>query len=84
MPYPRGHKARYIERYNAHTQEVRIYFKEWLGDLLVMDITRGDGWDVLCPSGLHVSCRGFSVYRREAGAKVLAPVALHTDARCIN
>lgn len=49
IPYPRGHKRHYIRRYNAHTKEVCDYFSDRPNDLLIMDITQGDGWDILCP-----------------------------------
>jgi hypothetical protein len=32
-----------------HEARVRAYFADRPGDLLVMDISAGDGWDVLCP-----------------------------------
>ena len=38
-----------MERYERHNSEVRAYFADRPEDLLVMDITAGDGWDVLCP-----------------------------------
>jgi hypothetical protein len=33
----------------AHHARVTEYFNDRPGDLLVMDITAGDGWDLLCP-----------------------------------
>jgi hypothetical protein len=39
----------YIRRYENHNREVIDYFKDRPGDLLVMDITQGDGWEKLCP-----------------------------------
>jgi hypothetical protein len=35
--------------YREHETRVRAYFSERPDDLLVMDVTKGDGWDVLCP-----------------------------------
>lgn len=35
--------------YHRHTAEVRHYFRDRPQDLLEMDITAGDGWDLLCP-----------------------------------
>lgn len=32
-----------------HERRVRTHFADRPGDLLVMDITTGDGWEVLCP-----------------------------------
>lgn len=36
------------KRYTEHCLEVLAYFKDRPGDLLVLDITAGDGWDKLC------------------------------------
>lgn len=38
-----------VAAFNRHTEEVLKYFSGREQDLLVMDITRGDGWDKLCP-----------------------------------
>ncbi len=35
--------------YDSHSADVTEYFKNRPNDLLVMDITAGDGWDKLCP-----------------------------------
>jgi hypothetical protein len=35
--------------YDAHHRDVMEYFKNRPSDLLVMDITKGQGWDILCP-----------------------------------
>jgi hypothetical protein len=45
---PEGNESVYIERYRAHGREVRDYFKDRPQDLLIMDVTAGDGWEVLC------------------------------------
>jgi uncharacterized damage-inducible protein DinB len=45
----RGNEDVYIRRYEEHNRKVQEYFKDRPGDLLVMDITRGDGWEKLCP-----------------------------------
>lgn len=45
---PVHNKQRYLERFNTHNAEVAAYFQD-LDNLLVLDITRGDGWDKLCP-----------------------------------
>lgn len=45
---PLNHKSRYQERFNAHNAEVIEYFKD-KDNLLVVDITDGDGWNKLCP-----------------------------------
>lgn len=46
---PRGHEATYLARYENHNRDVRHHFAKRSGDLLVLDITRGDGWERLCP-----------------------------------
>ena len=43
----------WLASYEDHVQEVRRYFVGRPDDLLEMDISAGDGWDVLCPF-LHV------------------------------
>lgn len=45
---PVGSEARYLERYREHRRAVDAHFAG-RDDLLVMDLTAGDGWDVLCP-----------------------------------
>jgi hypothetical protein len=45
----RGNEDAYIHRYEEHNREVQVYFADRPGDLLVMDITQGDGWEKLCP-----------------------------------
>ncbi len=45
---PKGNEDRYIKRYEDHSHTVREYFKDRPGDLLVLDLTKGDGWDRLC------------------------------------
>ena len=39
----------YVDRYKNHNREVNEYFKDRPDDLLVMDVTAGDGWEKLCP-----------------------------------
>lgn len=57
---PVGHEDVYVARYEAHNAEVLDYFRDRAGDLLVMDITRGDGWEKLCPFlGLDIPDRPF-------------------------
>lgn len=46
---PKGHETIYISRYCRHNQEVADYFKDRPGDLLVLKITEGEGWEKLCP-----------------------------------
>lgn len=45
----RGNEDVYIRRFQDHNREVQEYFKDRPNDLLVMDITRGEGWEKLCP-----------------------------------
>lgn len=40
---------RFSKAYDNHLQDVFEYFHARPNDLLVMDITNGDGWDKLCP-----------------------------------
>ena len=46
---PADHREVYIERYERHNRDVREYFEGRDDDLLIVDLTKGDGWDVLCP-----------------------------------
>jgi hypothetical protein len=39
----------WIAGYRRHTEHVLKYFAERPGDLLIMDIPSGDGWEKLCP-----------------------------------
>jgi len=48
VAYPLGNEKIYTDRYDQHNQEVINYFKERPDDLLVFNITQGDGWDKLC------------------------------------
>jgi hypothetical protein len=47
-PYPVGHEARYRAVYDAHNAAVRAYFRDRPGDLLEINLGRGDGWPALC------------------------------------
>lgn len=46
---PTGHEHLYVERYQQHNEDVQRYFADRPDDLLVMDLTAGDGWEKLCP-----------------------------------
>lgn len=46
---PEGHESAYLDTYNRHNREVLEYFTNRPEDLLVMRITEGEGWEVLCP-----------------------------------
>lgn len=39
----------YAAAHRRHVRNVRDYFAERPGDLLVMDVCAGDGWETLCP-----------------------------------
>lgn len=45
---PVGHEAVYLERLRRHVDDVGRHFADRPGDLLVMDLARGDGWPELC------------------------------------
>lgn len=42
-------KEKFVETYYRHHEDVRRYFAGRPDDLLEMDITKGDGWEKLCP-----------------------------------
>lgn len=46
--HPKGNEAVYIERYERHNREVVEHFKNRENDLLILDITGGEGWEKLC------------------------------------
>jgi hypothetical protein len=46
---PVGNEGIYLERYARHNADVLGHFRDRPADLLVMRITEGDGWDLLCP-----------------------------------
>ncbi len=39
----------YLQRFVTHNMEVMRYFQHRPGDLLVIDICSGEGWELLCP-----------------------------------
>jgi sulfotransferase family protein len=45
---PRGNEGVYVERYQRHNREVLEYFQKRPNDLLVLNLTRGEGWPELC------------------------------------
>lgn len=47
MPY--GNEDHYKATMLAHNDAVRAHFADRPGKLLEMDITKGHGWDVMCP-----------------------------------
>ena len=44
----RFHRERFIHVYQLHARNVRDYFANRPQDLLIMNITEGDGWEKLC------------------------------------
>jgi len=57
---PLGNEDLYLDRYRQHNRDVREHFADRPHDLLEIDITRGDGWELLCPFlGLDVPDRDF-------------------------
>jgi len=42
-------REKMLAKYHQHYKDVMDYFKNRDGDLLIMDIIEGDGWDKLCP-----------------------------------
>lgn len=52
--------ARFLRAYRQHNQRVLRYFLDRPGDLLVMNIVAGDGWESLCAFlGVEVPCVPF-------------------------
>lgn len=45
---PKDDKKHTIDVYNKHNSEVLEYFKHRPDDLLILDFTKGDGWEKLC------------------------------------
>ena len=62
-----GHEQVYIERFERHNTEVLDYFRDRPNDLLVMDITKGHGWEQLCPFLGHAIPDLPFPHRNEAG-----------------
>ncbi len=46
--YPLGNEELYVEVYRKHIADVKEYFKNRPDDLLVIDVTSGEGWEKLC------------------------------------
>lgn len=47
--HPHGHEATYVRRYEEHNRAVLRHFQDRPGDLLVLHVAAGDGWEKLCP-----------------------------------
>jgi hypothetical protein len=48
-PWYKVDKEAWTKDYHEHHKNVLEYFKDRKQDLLVFDVTKGDGWDTLCP-----------------------------------
>jgi len=46
---PKDNKKNTIKVYNKHNKKVMEYFENRPKDLLVLDFTKGDGWEKICP-----------------------------------
>lgn len=70
---PAGNRARYLEIYRRHERDVRAHFVDRPGDLLVMDLERGEGWKELCGFlGAPIPAGPFPVRNRSGDRKTLA------------
>lgn len=70
---PAGNKARYLDAYQRHEQGVRAYFADRPGDLLVMDLERGDGWKDLCGFlGAPVPDEAFPIRNRSTERRTIS------------
>ena len=45
---PKGNEDIYVKRFEDHNKEVHDYFSNRPQDLLVLDFSHGDGWELLC------------------------------------
>lgn len=63
-----GNEQVMLDYFHRHRAEVEDYFAERPDDLLVMDITTGDGWEVLCPFlGLSIPAFDFPRQNQAGG-----------------
>lgn len=46
---PKGNEKIYLRKYENHYKDVLAYFKNRPDDLLVLNLTKGEGWEKLCP-----------------------------------
>jgi hypothetical protein len=46
---PQGNESVYLKRFEEHNRAVQEYFKDRPSDLLVLNLSSGDGWEKLCP-----------------------------------
>ena len=57
---PEGNEDIYLARFKHHNEEVVEYFKDRPSDLLILDLPRGDGWEMLCPFlGVDIPAKPF-------------------------
>ncbi|RLD45736.1 MAG: hypothetical protein DRJ05_00225 [Bacteroidetes bacterium] len=47
--YPSGNEELYLRVYKKHNADVKEYFKNRPNDLLLIDLTTGEGWEKICP-----------------------------------
>lgn len=70
---PAGNRQRYLDICSRHERDVRAYFADRAGDLLVMDLERGDGWSELCAFlGVAIPAGPFPAKNRLADRKTLS------------
>ena len=70
---PAGNKARYLEVRARHERDVRAWFADRAGDLLVMDLEQGDGWPELCAFlGAEVPAAPFPAKNRSGDRKTIS------------
>ncbi|MCO6499209.1 MAG: hypothetical protein J5I47_02395 [Vicingus serpentipes] len=46
---PKDNEEKWKEVYIKHQQEVKSYFQDRPDDFLIIDFTKGEGWEKLCP-----------------------------------
>ena len=70
---PVGNKSRYLEVLMRHELDVREHFAGRPGDLLIMDLERGDGWRELCGFlGVDAPKEPFPVKNKSGDRKTLS------------
>lgn len=48
VPYPQGHEAIWLDRYNRHNADVRAYFADRPGDCLFLNLKEGISVEAVC------------------------------------
>lgn len=46
---PKDHEEKFKQVYLQHQKEIIAYFKDRPDDFLIIDFTKGEGWEKLCP-----------------------------------